>query len=195
MREAHSAAVVDATVDVVDDLELTEYCRALWPRLVGGLSLHCGEPAVAEELAQETLVRVWQRWDTIRSRDSRDGWVWTVALNLSRSRYRRTMAARRARARLGPEPDQVDLTVEVDLAVREAVADLPPRQRAAIVLRHFADLSIAGTAGVMGCAEGTVGAHTNKAMKALRMSLGESDVDAEQPPGDDDPGQEVISRA
>jgi RNA polymerase sigma factor (sigma-70 family) len=54
------------------------------------------------------------------------------------------------------------------VAVRAAVAALPPRQRAAIVLRYFADLSVRVTAAVMGCAEGTVKALTSKAISALR---------------------------
>jgi RNA polymerase sigma factor (sigma-70 family) len=59
------------------------------------------------------------------------------------------------------------------LAVREAVRSLPDRQRAAVELRFFADQSEADTAETMGCAEGTVSAHTHKALKSLRAALGD----------------------
>lgn len=46
--------------------ELREVCARLRPQLVGALTLHTGDRAVAEELAQETLVRLWQRWPRVR---------------------------------------------------------------------------------------------------------------------------------
>jgi RNA polymerase sigma-70 factor (sigma-E family) len=153
---------------------VTEYCEAVWPRLVGGLAMHCDDRMVAEEIAQETLVRLWQHWDRISAGGSTDGWVWTVALNLSRSRLRRRSAERRARARMGHDRDNNAERDSADaLAVREAVRSLPDRQRAAVVLRFFADLSVADTAETMGCAEGTVSAHTHKALKWLSAALGD----------------------
>lgn len=163
---------------MTDDPELTAYCEALWPRLVGGLALHCGDRMVAEELAQEALVRLWQRWDRMgRARDrSPDGWVWTVALNLSRSKLRRRGAERRARARRGPDPaTTADEPSRADvLAVRDAIRQLPDRQRTAVVLRYYADLPVSEVAQAMGCAEGTVSSHTHKALATLGVALGEA---------------------
>jgi RNA polymerase sigma-70 factor (sigma-E family) len=152
---------------------VAEYCEAVWPRLVGGLAMHCGDRMVAEEIAQESLVRLWQHWDRISAGGSTDGWVWTVALNLSRSRLRRRSAERRARARMDHDRDNNDDERDSAdaLAVREAVRSLPDRQRTAVVLRFFADLSVADTAETMGCAEGTVSAHTHKALKSLGAAL------------------------
>jgi RNA polymerase sigma factor (sigma-70 family) len=56
--------------------------------------------------------------------------------------------------------------------VRAAVATLPSRQRAAVVLRYFNDLSVADTAEILGCAEGTVKALTSQAVANLRRSIG-----------------------
>lgn len=82
-------------------------------------------------------------------------------------RFRRLAAERRARARLGAtQGGSVDPADAV--AVRDAVAALPPRQRAAIVLRYFADLPVRDAAAVMGCAEGTIRALTFKAIAKLR---------------------------
>jgi RNA polymerase sigma-70 factor (sigma-E family) len=154
--------------------ELRAYCESMWPRLVGGLALHCGDRMVAEELAQEALVRLWQRWDAVSSKGNPDGWLWTVALNLSRSKRRRRTAEQRARVRMGQTPVVTDDAPTADaVAVRDAVSALPDRQRVAVTLRYFAGLSIRQTAEAMSCAEGTVAAHTHKALDSLRDALGD----------------------
>lgn len=149
------------------DDEAAEFCRDARPALVGVLTLYCGDRHVAEDLAQQTLARVWASWGRVRSVSNRRAYVHRMALNAARSRFRRLAAERRARGRLGvrraEEPDTA-----AALAVRAAVAALPRRQRAAIVLRYFADLSVRDTAAAMGCAEGTVKALTFKAIAALR---------------------------
>jgi RNA polymerase sigma-70 factor (sigma-E family) len=155
---------------MANDDEVVELCRRLRPELVGVLTLYCGDRHLAEDLVQQTLARVWASWGRMRRIDDRRAYIHRMALNAARSQFRRHRAKRRARQRLGhPAPvasrssDQANV-----VAVRAAVAALPPRQRAAIVLRYFADLSVRDTAAVMGCAEGTVKALTSKAISALR---------------------------
>jgi RNA polymerase sigma-70 factor (sigma-E family) len=155
--------------------DVAAFCAELHPRLVGALSLRTGSRALAEELAQETFVRVWERWSTVRAMDSPEAWAFRVALNLASSRFRRLGAERRARARLEARPvEHADLDTggpEREL-VRDAIAALPPRQRTVVILRYFSDLSVAETAQAMGCAEGTVKSLTSKAVDALRATLG-----------------------
>lgn len=150
--------------------DVAGFCRALHPRLVGALALHCGDAGVGEELAQETLTRVWERWSTVRDAASPEAWAFRVGFNLSKSRFRRLAAERRARARLphptGDLPDTADA-----VAVRTAVASLPERQRAAIVLRYFADLSVDDTAAALGCRPGTVKSLSSHAIERLRSTL------------------------
>ncbi|HEV7758567.1 MAG TPA: sigma-70 family RNA polymerase sigma factor [Acidimicrobiales bacterium] len=155
--------------------DVAVFCRRLHPVLLGGLTLHCRDRGVAEEVTQETLVRVWERWPTVGAGRSPEAWAWRVALNLTASRFRRRAVEQRAQARLeaqvavaatGGPPDEADR-----LAVRAAVADLPERQRAVLVLRFYADLSIADTAEALRCAEGTVKSLTNKAVGGLRRRL------------------------
>lgn len=157
------------------------FVAAIHPRLVGALSLRTGSRAVAEELAQDTLVRVWERWPTVQAAASPEAWAFRVALNLSTSRFRRLAAERRARGRLEArrvEHPTVDTSGPEREQVRAAVAALPDRQRTAIILRYFSDLSVAETALAMRCAEGTVKSLTSKAVDALRATLG---VDLEEP--------------
>jgi RNA polymerase sigma-70 factor (ECF subfamily) len=147
--------------------DASDFCRELHPRLVGALALHCGDRDVAQELAQETFARVWERWSSVRTMDSPEAWAFRVGFNLAASRFRRAAAERRARARFGPPAEHVPDTADA-LAVRAAVGALPPRQRAAIVLRYFADLPVAQAAEVLGCAPGTVKSLTSQAIATLR---------------------------
>lgn len=152
------------------------FIRREHPRLVGALSLYCGDPDLAEEFAQEALARVCRDWSRVSAMDAPGAWAHRVAMNLANSWFRRRAAERRARARHGDPARGV--TTDPDgaeaVAVRQAVAALPPRMRAAVVLRYYADLGVRETAAAMGCAEGTVKALTHKGMASLRLALGEA---------------------
>jgi DNA-directed RNA polymerase specialized sigma24 family protein len=66
---------------VAEDSELVDFCRDEWPRLVGSMSLYLGRRDVAEDLAQETLVRACGRWAEVRSAGSPSAWAHRVAFN------------------------------------------------------------------------------------------------------------------
>ncbi len=74
---------------------LEGFCRYEYPRLVGLLSLYCGDRSVAEDLAQATLARVWQHWDRVARLDAPGLWSRRVALNLANSWHRRQRLSRR----------------------------------------------------------------------------------------------------
>jgi RNA polymerase sigma-70 factor (ECF subfamily) len=154
--------------------ELDAFVRREHPRLVGALSLYLGDAGAAEELAQEALLRAYRRWDEVSRLESPGGWVHRVAMNLAASWSRSRAAGRRAAARLearavvafANQPGPTDAAEA--LAVRNAVRALPEQQRRALVLRYYADLSVADTAAAMGCPEGTVKTLTSRAVAALR---------------------------
>lgn len=156
---------------------MVAFCRREHPRIVGVLSFSLGDRWVAEELAQETIIRVCQNWSKVRDMTSPQAWAHRVALNLSNSWLRRRVAERKATAKLEhstaptPHPDQADA-----IAVRAAVHALPQRQRLALVLRYYADLPAAEVASVMGCKEGTVRALTYQAIGTLRDHAGLLDM-------------------
>jgi RNA polymerase sigma-70 factor (sigma-E family) len=159
--------MTEATVATSD---LVAFCEAQRPRLVGMLGLHCGDVDVAEELAQDAIAKACWNWRRVRTMDAPEAWLYRVAVNLATSYFRRRAAERRARARLHEmgEPPHAPAASEQALAVREAVASLPRRQRTALVLRYYLDLSLAETARLMDCSEGTVKAATHKAVASLR---------------------------
>lgn len=152
------------------DPELERFVARELRRLVGMLALYVGDRWTAEELAQDTIVRLCQHWPRVRSMRDRTAWLNRVAINLANSWYRRRSAERRALARAGPDPAAIDEATAATIAVRTAVAALPTRQRTALVLRYYAGMSVAETARTMGCAEGTVKALAHRAMTRLRES-------------------------
>jgi len=152
------------------DADLVAFCRAQWPPLVRALTLYCGDRGVAEELAQEALVRVWRHWATVRDAASPEAWTHRTAFNLASSWYRSRRARQRALDRLGRSRDVVGGDAADALAVRAAVARLPTRQRRALILRYFVDLPVRDVAAAMDCREGTVKALTSQAIAALRVA-------------------------
>ncbi len=153
--------------------DLAGFCRREWPRLVGGLELYTGDREVARDMAQEAMIRLCQRWATVRSMAAPRSWLHAVAFNLARSHYRRRAAEERANRRSAPASTvHRDADVADRLAVRTAVAALPPRQRAALVARYYLGHSTASTAALLGVSEPTVKSNVHRAVHTLRRVLG-----------------------
>jgi RNA polymerase sigma factor (sigma-70 family) len=156
--------------DSVDD-ELAEFCQAEHGRLVGTLSLYCHDRHVAEELAQDALVRVIRDWSAVRRLDSPSAWAHRLAINLANAHLRRRLAERRAMRRLsGRRAPRHDPDTPTAVAVRAAVAALPRRERAVVVLRFFADFSVQSVGELLGLPEGTVKTLTARALASLRAT-------------------------
>lgn len=134
-----------------------------------------GDRGLAEDLVQTALLRLARRWRSIGEHP--EAYARKVLVNLTRDHWRR-------KARRGVEEefdeatphaatrDPAETVVDRD-ALRRALADLPRRQREVMVLRFFADLSIADTAAALGVSEGTVKQQTSRAVTRLRQALGE----------------------
>lgn len=130
------------------------------------------DPGHAEDLVQEALLRAHRHWPTASAAPL--PYVRAILANLARDRYR--AAGRRPRETDLYERDAPALDPLGDVtdrqAVRAALAELPDRQRAVVVLRYFDDLSTAQTAAALGCSEGTVKSHLSRALRALERRLG-----------------------
>jgi RNA polymerase sigma-70 factor (ECF subfamily) len=135
------------------------------------MSLYLGRRDLAEDLAQEALIRVCSRWNEVRQATSPSAWAHRVAFNLAKSHGRREATWARVRTRAVPrEGDVVERDGADAIAVRTAVASLPLAQRQAVILRYFADLPIREVAEVMDCPENTVKTHVRRACARLRSS-------------------------
>jgi len=130
-----------------------------------------GDRALAEDLVHEAFVRLFGRFRDLRNPDAFGAYLRTAVVNLARSHFRRKRVERAYLDREGRAPDPAP----VDLGGREelwqALRRLRPRQRAAIVLRYYEDLTEAQTADVLGCARGTVKSLVSRGIEQLRQEL------------------------
>ena len=103
--------------------EMAAVCLDLYPRLVGALGLFCGDRSMAEDLAQEALARLWERWPTTRRPVHPMAWCYQVGANLARSDARRRTIEQRVLRRVEAASGSVDgaETLTEVLAVRAAV--------------------------------------------------------------------------
>jgi RNA polymerase sigma factor (sigma-70 family) len=150
---------------------LEAFCESNKERLVGVLMLHCGDRHIAEELAQETLARVCVRWRSVQRMANPEAWMFRVGINLANSYFRRITAERKAEQRLGAAADYRDTDPSDAIAVRQALSDLPKRQRSVLVLRFYADLSVRDVAEALDIPEGTVKTLTRRGLKRLGDSM------------------------
>ena len=156
----------------VVDARLGDYVRGQWPALVRYATALCGDATEAEELVQSALVRVALRWPFVRDKDNPDGYVRRAIVNGYLTTWRRV------RSRELPVADMPELAVTSDgvagvddvMTVRRALAALPPRQRAVLVLRYLEDRSEQETADLLGCSVGTVKSQAAKALAKLRTA-------------------------
>ena len=133
--------------------------------------LMCGDWHLAEDLVQTVFVKVHLHWRRIRRQDSFDAYLRTTLfhayLDTRRAKWRRETPAEYvpdlAAPGTGPSDDR-------DVLVA-ALRRIPPRQRAVLVLRYWEDLSVEETAGLLGCAAGTVKSQAAKGLAALRPLL------------------------
>jgi len=127
-----------------------------------------GDWALAEDLLQTALARAYPRWARIQ-RDDPEGYVRKIMINTWSSWWRRKWRGEVPAARL-PDTAGPDEFAVADHrhALRAALAQLPPRQRAVVVLRYHQDLSEAQVADLLGVAVGTVKSQAAKALATLR---------------------------
>jgi RNA polymerase sigma-70 factor (ECF subfamily) len=155
----------------LDESELHEFVHMHYPRLVGALALLCGSRATAEDAVQEALARAWERSLRGEEVDSLAAWVTAVAMNLTRSGFRRLRVEGRARAKLVAVPHDATSQAETRVDVRRALATLSRRQREATVLRYYVGLEVTEIARVMGSPEGTIKSLLARARASLAGSL------------------------
>jgi len=168
-----------AAADVISSgsEDFSAFAVSRWPglvRLAFGLT---GDRWAAEDLAQATLARAYVAWRRVSQADDPDAYLRRILVNASNRRFRR----RRVTEQPGDPPETaVEDPAELvsDRAVLlAALRQLPPRQRAVVVLRYWEDLTDAQIAATLGCSPGTVRSQLSRALAKLRESpaLGEGE--------------------
>lgn len=150
-----------------DRADFERYVEQRSARLLRTAYLLCRDWATAEGLLQTALAKAWTAWRRVG--ENPDPYVYRILANTHASWWRRRW---RAEIPAADVPDTVvaddaDLVGSRD-AVRQAVGCLPPRRRAVIVLRYFADLADDEIAGVLGCSVATVRSQASRALAKLR---------------------------
>lgn len=148
--------------DLTDAVERTY--RAQAERLWHALVLFCGDREVANDAVSEAFAQAVARGSGI---EDVDRWVWRSAFNIARGELKR-----RGRQTSGVPDLPAEVPIETVDLVR-ALAKLSPKQRASIVLHHYAGYSTKETAGIIGSTSGAVGMHLDRGRKRLRELLGD----------------------
>src|SRR6476661_10837265 len=161
-------------MDAAAEEEFAAFVRARQHALVRFGYVLTGDRMHGEDLAQTALAKLHLNWATIRQAGALDAWVRKVMVNEHTSWWRRA-GRHRESIGIGASEQVVPVADRLpDHDLWQAVLTLPPRQRAAIVLRYYEDLTEAQTAEVLGCSVGTVKSHTSRAITALRTRMSEA---------------------
>ena len=131
-----------------------------------------GDRALAEDLVQDAFVRLVGRLRHLREPNAFWTYLRRTIVNLATSHFRHGRVERAYLDRLAAAPPaDTNDNDELDETMHRVLLGLPQRQRAAIVLRFYEDLSDVQTAAVLGCSPGTVRSLTSRGMQTLREAL------------------------
>lgn len=148
------------------EADFVAFYRARGAALQRTAYLLCGNRSSAEDLLQAAFVKLYRVWPRLRD-ETAEAYARQVLVRtyLAERRLRRSHEVPTSTVpdRAGPDPDNASR-----LDVQRALAALPVKQRAVIVLRYWLDLSVTETATLLGISEGTVKSHTARALTALR---------------------------
>ena len=143
-------------------------------RVLRALYVITGSRGEAEELAQESFTRVFERWDRVAPMDDPVGYLHRTAMNLFRNQVRRARVAVRRTIGLAPEEDVFELVEDRQL-IAGMLAWLTPRQRAALVLTEGLGYSGEEAGRILGIKASTVWALTYQARATLNATTEEHD--------------------
>lgn len=151
----------------------TEFYAAARPRLRGTAYLLCGDWHRASDLAQEGLIRVYVAWPRLRRNGAEFAYARKAVVSAFLDANRRRSSQERPTEADWDQPSSDNVAGEVAerATIMAALARLPERQRAAVVLRHFEDLSVRDCAELLGCSEGTIKTNTSRGLDTLRSLL------------------------
>jgi RNA polymerase sigma-70 factor (sigma-E family) len=157
------------------DAEFSAYMEARQASLLRTAYLISGDRHTAEDLVQTALAKLYLAWDRVEDRGSLDGYVRRVIVNENNSLWRRPFKRREHATDQVPEraAPAASSAGGRDDELWALVQTLPRKQRAAVVLRYYEELSEAETAEVLGVSVGTVKSQTSRALAALRSRSGD----------------------
>jgi RNA polymerase sigma-70 factor (sigma-E family) len=177
--DAVAAIVADVTLESVSadwdaDRAVTEIYTTYYRSLVRLAALLVRDVATAEEVVQDSFVAMHGAWNRLRDTEKALSYLRQSVVNRARSVLRHRAVVDSNAPEPGPDMPSAEhgaIALLERSALIAALRDLPPRQREALVLKYYADLSEAQIASAMGISKGAVKSHTAKAMTTLRNIL------------------------
>jgi RNA polymerase sigma-70 factor (sigma-E family) len=136
--------------------------------------LLCRDWHTADDLVSVTITKLYRHWNRIGGDERLDGYVNKVLLRVWLDERRRPWRREQPTEELPESPIPVDLRVVDRAQVLDLLDSLPPRRRAAVVLRLYLDLSVEETAEILGCSTGTVKSQTARGLETLRVRAAEA---------------------
>jgi RNA polymerase sigma-70 factor (sigma-E family) len=156
--------------------DFDEFFAVAWPRLLRTTYAVTGDRQLAEDALQTAFAKAYAAWPRVRRADEPIAYVRRIAINAAIAQQRK--ASTRRETTVSALPDAGVSSTEDALLrhdeVWAAVAVLPPRQRAVVVLRYYEDLSERQIADALGCRPGTVKSQAAAALSTLRARLGDA---------------------
>ncbi|MEU8657578.1 SigE family RNA polymerase sigma factor [Actinoplanes philippinensis] len=150
------------------DIAFAEYFAARSSAMRATAFLLCGDWHRAEDLTQSAFTKLYLRWNRVQRHESLDPYLRRVLISsfIDEGRWGWWRRERPHDARIehaaDPEPSEDRVTL------MRALAQVPPRQRAVLVLRYWQDLSVEETAAALGCTAGTVKSQAARGLETLR---------------------------
>jgi len=152
------------------DAEFSEFAAAAHSRLRSTAYLLCGDWQRADDHVQEGLIRVYVAWPRLTRRGGELAYARKAVVSAFLDAARKRSSTERPAEPDSGQPSGEDVAARVSdrAALMAALARLPERQRACVVLRYFEDLDVRETAAALRCSEGTVKSQTSRALASLR---------------------------
>ncbi|MDF6044164.1 SigE family RNA polymerase sigma factor [Streptomyces sp. JH14] len=149
-----------------------EFARSNQRRLYRTAYLLCGEAESARDLTQTTLAKLFQHWHRASTADHPTAYARTVLTRTYLAERRRRLRDFLAHSHVDAPPPAVGPELTVTLLT--ALAELPPRARAMVVLRYWEDLGVHTVAELLRCSESTVKSQCSRSLVTLRTRLGDA---------------------
>jgi RNA polymerase sigma-70 factor (sigma-E family) len=158
---------------VEDDDGFRAFVNGRWPSLVATAYLITADRGIAEDCVQEALAKMHRRWPGLRDGGAPAAYAHRSVVNAALSWRRRRRVAEVPFTPGFDRPATAPDDAGVDPVLLAALRSLPPRMRAAVVLRYLEDRSESDTAELLGCSVGTVKSATHRGVARLRAALRE----------------------
>lgn len=153
------------------DRRFTEFVVAASPQLQRTAFLMCGDRHRAEDLVQTALTKLYLAWDRVAPSGAVHGYARQIVVRSCIDDFRRPWRRREVADGRDREVAAASEFSHVETPVFAALRELPPRQRAAVVLRYWNDLSVEETARIIGCSPNAVKTHSSRGLERLRRAL------------------------